>query len=88
MSERVDVVVIGLGVGGEAVASQLAEAGLNVLGIENRLVGGECPYWGCVPTKMMTRAAGLLAAVTKYCSHPPGLAAERGDRASSSSTRA
>jgi pyruvate/2-oxoglutarate dehydrogenase complex dihydrolipoamide dehydrogenase (E3) component len=70
MSERVDVVVIGLGVGGEAVASQLAEAGLNVLGIENRLVGGECPYWGCVPTKMMTRAAGLLAEARRI----PGMA--------------
>ena len=61
MSERVDVVVIGLGVGGEAVAGDLATAGLKVVGIENRLVGGECPYWGCVPTKMMTRASGLLA---------------------------
>ena len=36
-------------------------AGLSVVGIEDRLVGGECPYWGCVPTKMMIRAANLLA---------------------------
>jgi pyruvate/2-oxoglutarate dehydrogenase complex dihydrolipoamide dehydrogenase (E3) component len=61
MSERVDVVVIGLGVGGEEVAGRLAEAGLAVLGVEHRLVGGECPYWACVPTKMMVRAAGTLA---------------------------
>lgn len=61
MAERVDVVVLGLGVGGEAVASLLAEAGLRVVGIENRLVGGECPYWGCVPSKMMVRADDLLA---------------------------
>lgn len=61
MSEQVDVVVLGLGVGGEQVAGSLAEAGLNVVGIEGRLVGGECPYYGCIPTKMIIRAADLLA---------------------------
>lgn len=63
MAEQVDVVVIGLGVGGEEVAGRLAEAGLSVVGVEAGLVGGECPYWGCVPTKMMVRAAGLVAEV-------------------------
>jgi pyruvate/2-oxoglutarate dehydrogenase complex dihydrolipoamide dehydrogenase (E3) component len=57
----VDVVVVGLGVGGEEVAGRLAQAGLSVAGIEHRLVGGECPYWACVPSKMMIRAANLLA---------------------------
>lgn len=61
MAQQVDVVVIGMGVGGEAVAGQLAGAGLSVVGIENKLVGGECPYWGCIPTKMMIRAANLIA---------------------------
>lgn len=59
--EQVDVVVIGLGVGGEETAGRLAEAGLRVVGVEDRLVGGECPYWGCIPSKMMIRAADLLA---------------------------
>jgi pyruvate/2-oxoglutarate dehydrogenase complex dihydrolipoamide dehydrogenase (E3) component len=59
--ETVDAIVIGLGVGGEEVAGRLAEAGLSVVGIEDRLVGGECPYWGCVPSKMMVRAGDLLA---------------------------
>lgn len=58
---QVDVVVIGLGVGGEEVAGRLAEAGLRVVGLEPRLVGGECPYWGCIPSKMMIRAANLIA---------------------------
>jgi pyruvate/2-oxoglutarate dehydrogenase complex dihydrolipoamide dehydrogenase (E3) component len=57
----VDVVVIGMGPGGEAVAGSLAEAGLTVVGIEDRLVGGECPYWGCIPSKAMVRAADVLA---------------------------
>ena len=61
MAEQVDVVVVGLGPGGEDVAGRLAEAGLEVVGIEQRLVGGECPYFACVPTKMMVRAADLLA---------------------------
>jgi pyruvate/2-oxoglutarate dehydrogenase complex dihydrolipoamide dehydrogenase (E3) component len=56
-----DVVVVGMGPGGEDVAERLAEAGLSVVGVEARLVGGECPYWGCVPSKMMIRAANLLA---------------------------
>jgi len=56
-----DIIVIGLGPGGEAAAGRLAEAGLSVLGIDSHLVGGECPYWGCVPSKMMVRAADALA---------------------------
>ena len=61
MIEQVDAVVIGMGPGGEDVAGKLAEAGLNVIGVEKELVGGECPYWGCVPSKMMIRGADLLA---------------------------
>jgi pyruvate/2-oxoglutarate dehydrogenase complex dihydrolipoamide dehydrogenase (E3) component len=62
MSEQeFDVVVIGMGPGSEDVAEKLAAAGLAVAAIEAHLVGGECPYWGCVPSKMMIRAANLLA---------------------------
>ncbi|WP_169948327.1 NAD(P)/FAD-dependent oxidoreductase [Microbispora sp. H11081] len=61
MDGMYDVVVLGLGPGGECVAGRLAEAGLSVAGVEARLIGGECAYWGCVPSKMMVRAAGLLA---------------------------
>src|SRR3954467_14548793 len=55
-----DVIVIGLGPGGEHAAIKLAQAGLRVLGVEKRLVGGECPYFGCVPSKMMIAAAATL----------------------------
>ncbi|MEV8506922.1 NAD(P)/FAD-dependent oxidoreductase [Actinoplanes sp. NPDC051475] len=69
-TEQVDVVVIGLGVGGEEAAGRLAEAGLSVVGVEHTLVGGECPYWGCIPTKMMIRAGNALAEARRI----PGLA--------------
>ena len=55
-----DVVVVGLGPGGEYAATELAKAGLDVVAIDERLVGGECPYFGCVPTKMMIAAATAL----------------------------
>ena len=65
-----DVIIIGMGPGGESVGGQLGEAGLNVIGIEDNLVGGECPYYGCIPSKMMIRAANALAEV----GHVEGLA--------------
>lgn len=55
-----DVVVLGLGPGGEYAATELAKAGLDVVAVDERLVGGECPYFGCVPTKMMIAAATTL----------------------------
>ncbi|MEP7332580.1 MAG: NAD(P)/FAD-dependent oxidoreductase [Terracoccus sp.] len=67
-SNTFDVIVIGLGPGGEDVAGRLAQAGLSVLGVDRRLVGGECPYWGCVPSKMMIRAADSLAEARRVAS--------------------
>ncbi len=60
-THEVDVVVVGLGPGGEALAATLARDGLSVVGLDRRLVGGECPYYGCIPSKMMIRAADALA---------------------------
>ncbi|MFJ3921620.1 dihydrolipoyl dehydrogenase family protein [Streptomyces sp. NPDC090022] len=70
--QEVDVVVIGMGVGGEHVAERLAEEGLDVVGVEAELVGGECPYWACIPSKMMIRAGNLLAEARRV----PGMAGD------------
>lgn len=56
-----DLAVLGLGPGGEAVAHRAAQAGRSVLAVDERLVGGECPYYGCIPSKMLLRAAETLA---------------------------
>jgi pyruvate/2-oxoglutarate dehydrogenase complex dihydrolipoamide dehydrogenase (E3) component len=54
---EVDVVVLGVGAGGELVARRLAQAGLRVAAVESRLVGGECPFHGCTPSKLLLHSA-------------------------------
>lgn len=61
VSMDLDLLVLGLGPGGEEVAQRVAAAGRSVLGVEPRLVGGECPYFGCIPSKMILRGAEVLA---------------------------
>ena len=72
MAEQAEVIVLGMGPGSEDLAEKLAEAGLDVVGIDGNLVGGECPYWGCVPSKMMIRAANLVAEARRV----PGMAGD------------
>ncbi|HWD52221.1 MAG TPA: NAD(P)/FAD-dependent oxidoreductase, partial [Acidimicrobiales bacterium] len=72
VTEHAEVIVVGMGPGSEDVAERLATIGCDVVGIDGRLVGGECPYWGCVPSKMMIRAANLLAEARRV----PGMAGE------------
>ena len=55
-----DVVILGMGAAGEDLGLRLTDAGLDVVGVEVELLGGECPYWACIPSKMMIRAANLL----------------------------
>lgn len=55
MSERFDVVILGAGPGGRGAASKLVDAGKSVAMLEGELVGGECPFWACIPTKGLLR---------------------------------
>src|SRR5207247_5101183 len=62
MSDReFDVICIGAGPCGEAVARELAGAGLSLAVVEKHLVGGECPYYGCIPSKTLLRSAEVVA---------------------------
>src|SRR3954464_14975983 len=55
--DRFDAVVIGAGPGGRGVARRLAKAGRRVAVVEDELVGGECPFWACIPSKALLRPA-------------------------------
>jgi pyruvate/2-oxoglutarate dehydrogenase complex dihydrolipoamide dehydrogenase (E3) component len=60
MAEEFDVVCIGAGTVSEGLASQLEGTGISLAVIERELVGGECPYWGCIPSKTLLRSAEVL----------------------------
>jgi pyruvate/2-oxoglutarate dehydrogenase complex dihydrolipoamide dehydrogenase (E3) component len=52
-----DIIILGVGTCGEDLSLRLLAAGVEVIGIEANLIGGECPYWACIPSKVMVQAA-------------------------------
>ena len=61
MTQEFDVVCLGGGVAGEALATGLQNSGLTLAVVERELVGGECAYWGCVPSKTLLRSGETLS---------------------------
>ncbi|MFG2292954.1 dihydrolipoyl dehydrogenase family protein [Streptomyces sp. NPDC048603] len=70
-AEQYDVVVLGAGPAGENIADRTCAAGLTTAVVESELVGGECSYWACVPSKALLRPALARADARRV----PGLAA-------------
>ena len=65
MADDFDVVVVGAGPAGESVAGRCAVGGLSTAVVEGRLVGGECSFWGCIPSKTLLRPGDMLAATRR-----------------------
>src|SRR5215211_6552883 len=61
LPQEFDVVCLGGGVAGEAIAAGLRDSGLTLAVVERELVGGECPYWGCMPSKTLLRSSETLS---------------------------
>jgi pyruvate/2-oxoglutarate dehydrogenase complex dihydrolipoamide dehydrogenase (E3) component len=60
LTQEFDVICLGGGVAGEAIAGGLEGSGISLAVIERELVGGECPYWGCIPSKTLLRSGETL----------------------------
>ena len=65
VQDEFDVIVIGGGPAGENAAGRCADGGLAVALVERELVGGECSYWACIPSKTLIRPGDVLAAARR-----------------------
>ena len=64
-STEYDLIVLGAGAVGENVADRAVQGGLTAVIVEHELVGGECSYWACMPSKALLRSAQALRAAQR-----------------------
>jgi pyruvate/2-oxoglutarate dehydrogenase complex dihydrolipoamide dehydrogenase (E3) component len=69
-TQSFDVVVVGAGPGSEVAAGRLAEAGRRVAIIESALVGGDCSFYACIPSKALLRPGEALAEIRRIPGAP------------------
>jgi pyruvate/2-oxoglutarate dehydrogenase complex dihydrolipoamide dehydrogenase (E3) component len=73
-NQRFDVVIIGAGPAGETVVSRTAAAGLRTAIVERELIGGECAYWACIPSKTLLRPGEVVGEALRTAgTGPPSL---------------
>src|ERR671934_1968478 len=65
MADEFDVIVIGAGPPGENAAGRAIDRGFSVAIVEERLVGGECSFYGCIPSKTLIRPGDVVAAAKR-----------------------
>jgi choline dehydrogenase-like flavoprotein len=78
VAEKFDAIILGMGPGGENVAGRLLKAGKNVAVVERELLGGECAYWACIPSKTLLRPPELKGEATRaFGTGTPHISTER-----------
>ncbi len=65
MADRFDVIILGMGPGGEVAAGKLIASGKKVAVVERELIGGECAYWACIPSKTLLRPPEVRGEATR-----------------------
>ena len=75
-AQEYDVVVIGAGPAGENVAARTVKGGLRTAVVESELVGGECSYWACIPSKALLRPLEVWNAARSIAGAREGMASK------------
>ena len=65
MTDTFDVIVLGAGPTGENAAGRVVDNGMTAAIVEPELIGGECSYWGCIPSKTLLRPGDVIAAARR-----------------------